>query len=243
MEKGTEKKKKEKTSFVPTEKSKKTAEILKKLRVSKGLTTRDLSGIFYERRDRGDRILDFEHNRTSPKAEELRLYHEYFQVPYEYLMGEAPNKQYKNILIGKQLGLTDDTINRLIFSKTVNAQVELDVINSLLSTEEGLNVIEGLYYYLFSEPKYFQTLDNGKIKRKKEINIENSEGCGFNIFITEMESLIMLNLQNDLKEAKRQFKEKKIKSSIANKNINRFIIRQAPKEVIKQIQEENSKEV
>lgn len=80
---------------------------------------------------------------AKPKMPDLvSLYkiHNYFNVPYSYLLGETPTKDIDNLGAGINLGLNDLSIERLNkLNKLKNnpkKEFELFVINALISNEE-----------------------------------------------------------------------------------------------------------
>ena len=80
---------------------------------------------------------------AKPKMPDLvSLYkiHNYFNVPYSYLLGETPTKDIDNLGAGINLGLNDLSIERLSkLNKLKNnpkKEFELFVINALISNEE-----------------------------------------------------------------------------------------------------------
>lgn len=59
------------------------------------------------------KISELENNRRTPSLSELKAYHEYFNVPYEYLLGENNSRYYENMTLSDELGLTGDSIQHL----------------------------------------------------------------------------------------------------------------------------------
>lgn len=59
------------------------------------------------------RICDIEKGNRPASITELKAYKSYFNAPYEYMLGETENRHYENMLIGKDLGLSDDAIRTL----------------------------------------------------------------------------------------------------------------------------------
>lgn len=53
-------------------------------------------------------------NGKEPSISEMKAYHDFFNVPYEYLLGELGATRYhENLRIGKELGLSDKAINNI----------------------------------------------------------------------------------------------------------------------------------
>lgn len=86
-----------------------------------------------------------------PGAVELYKIHEYFNVPYSYLFGEAPIKNIDNLEIGFALGLDDESIEILNSLKkkasveTINenyeAYAKLFLINNLIHDDKFLSYL------------------------------------------------------------------------------------------------------
>lgn len=91
------------------------------------------------------RISQIENGHCMPSIADTVRYHNYFKVPYEYLMGETNNTKQENISINKVLGLTDEAIQTIkrfsTYSKTI------DMFNVLLSGTNGTQ-FEGILFFL-----------------------------------------------------------------------------------------------
>ncbi|MEF2877348.1 MAG: helix-turn-helix transcriptional regulator [Blautia sp.] len=67
------------------------------------------------------KISELENNRRRASLSELQAYHKYFNVPYEYLLGENNSRYYENMVTSKELGLSGEaikTIQELTQNKT-----------------------------------------------------------------------------------------------------------------------------
>lgn len=103
------------------------------------------------------KISELEHGRTASLSE-LQAYHKYFNVPYEYLLGESNSRYYENMALSEELGLTGESIehlkrtNRLFNSYTYNSSdrrtpegTKLRAINFLLETSRSALFEIGMY--------------------------------------------------------------------------------------------------
>ena len=59
------------------------------------------------------KISELENGRRNASLSELKAYHKYFNVPYEYLLGESKSRHYENMALSDELGLTGDSIEHL----------------------------------------------------------------------------------------------------------------------------------
>lgn len=58
------------------------------------------------------KISELEHGRAASLSE-LQAYHKYFNVPYEYLLGESNSRYYENMALSEELGLTGNSLEHL----------------------------------------------------------------------------------------------------------------------------------
>lgn len=118
-----------------------------------------------------------------PNLKIVKLLKEKLNVSYEYLLGESDNKEINNYLIGKDLGLTDKTIERL--KKYVNRSgfVESDIFyNQEGNTENYIDIINKII-----ENKYTEIL---MYWVRQYINIPIIENLEKEIKINELEKKI-----------------------------------------------------
>ncbi|MCI9008615.1 MAG: helix-turn-helix transcriptional regulator [Lachnospiraceae bacterium] len=59
------------------------------------------------------KISELENNRRKASLSELQAYHRYFNVPYEYLLGENDSRYYENMTLSEETGLTGKSIEYL----------------------------------------------------------------------------------------------------------------------------------
>ncbi len=73
----------------------------------------------------------------------LIAYKEYFDVPYEALLGESKAFEYENVNISMELGLTDESIATI--KKMKDSPVAMEMLNTFLSKDiETVMYLEGL---------------------------------------------------------------------------------------------------
>ena len=137
------------------------------------------------------RISQIELGDVRPSPADMKLYHKYFHVSYEYLMGDTNNMKLENCNIGNELGLSDATIEQLKFWKErdENEDCIVDILNSIFESGYAGEILKSLALYLFTEPQYFfphaETVDEflktGRTWSDDEdapqkINVVNSNG-------------------------------------------------------------------
>lgn len=133
---------------------------LKELRLSynEGLTYRELEDkikISYSR------ICDLESGQVMPSLNDLYNYQKFFNVSYDYLLGNVESKEETNFNISQDLGLSDKALKNLRYLR-IQKKTDLisylpedfawsnsDSINLLLEDEEILNKIaEYISFYI-----------------------------------------------------------------------------------------------
>lgn len=122
-----------------------TAEKLIQLRYEKGLTQAELGK---ELNIALSSIQNYE-NINKPRIPEAKLLlkiAKYYDVSLEYLLDdELNNRKQENIEIGKELGLTDETIENI---KKINDEGLNNILNLFISKNEFMQIVEkyNLYY-------------------------------------------------------------------------------------------------
>ena len=135
-------------------------------------------------------IFGYYNGYNEPNLERLKLFKEKLNMSYEYLLGESDNKEINNYLIGKDLGLTDKTIERL--KKYVNRSgfVESDIFyNQEGNTEHYIDIINKII-----ENKYTEIL---MYWVRQYINIPIIENLEKEIKINELEKKISEQTDED----------------------------------------------
>lgn len=149
------------------------------------------------------KICELEKGRK-PSLTELQAYHQHFNAPYEYLLGENNSRYYENMALSEELGLTGESIEHLkkLYKrfcrypynsserKTPEGR-QLRAINYLL--ERWNFILDDIAFYLDSAAcdadyiqiqylplKYFDENDEPNSKKRYEIN-------GFNCNIEDQD--------------------------------------------------------
>lgn len=120
-------------------------------------------------------IIRIEKGDIAPSIEILQKYHNFFNVSYEYLLGESENKQSKNVKIGKELKLSDRAINAIRALKS-NSHAKA-VLNHILMSDNLEEFLSSLYLYwnisvydLLDLPDLMTDKDiSAKVKINKEL--------------------------------------------------------------------------
>ena len=58
-------------------------------------------------------VAQWKDGKTAPDAYNLQRLHQFFNVTYEYLMGESESREHKNLALADSLGLSDDAIRNI----------------------------------------------------------------------------------------------------------------------------------
>lgn len=106
----------------------------KKLRMEKNPNEMEdfkIKDLAKEIRIAAPKISELENDRRKASLSELQAYHRYFNVPYEYLLGENDSRYYENMAQSDELGLSGQSLEILkcaykrfkgIEGKTLNTQ-------------------------------------------------------------------------------------------------------------------------
>lgn len=119
------------------------------------------------------KISELEHGRSASLSE-LQKYHDYFHVPYEYLLGESESPYYEYMVASKELGLNGEAIKiiqKLTQDKTYARLLNI-LIEKYMATLLGEISIGTTYMDLLNE-KY----KNGYSEDKIAEYYENSEAA------------------------------------------------------------------
>lgn len=90
-------------------------------------------------------ISDLESGKRKPTIKELKAYHNYFHVSYEYLLGEKDWKeevkqQFSSDHIFHELSKSEDPFDKMIYQ----------MLDEILSTHAGLFLFQNMAEYLYS---------------------------------------------------------------------------------------------
>lgn len=94
------------------------------------------------------KISELEHGRNASLSE-LQKYHNYFHVPYEYLLGENESPYYEYMIASKELGLSGDAIKAIqnltqnkTLSRLLNIIIEKYISDLLVEISYGTTYME-----------------------------------------------------------------------------------------------------
>lgn len=94
------------------------------------------------------KISELEHGRAASLSE-LQAYHKYFNVPYEYLLGENNSRRYENMTVSEEMGLSSEAIETIkkiskdsILKRLLNIFIEKYIIELLREISHGTYYIE-----------------------------------------------------------------------------------------------------
>ena len=59
------------------------------------------------------KISELENGKRKASLSELQAYHNYFNVPYEYLLGESKSRHYENMVVSDEIGLSSESIETI----------------------------------------------------------------------------------------------------------------------------------
>lgn len=101
------------------------------------------------------RISDLETGERKPTLSQLKKYHDYFKVPYEYLLGENPSQYYEYMVASKELGLSGKAIKIIkeltknkTYARLLNILIEKHISNLLVEISNGttyMDIINEIY--------------------------------------------------------------------------------------------------
>jgi len=172
-------------------------------------------------------ISELENGKREPSIKELKAYSKYFKVPMEYLLGMSDSRYYENINIAGELGLSDEAISYLKDRQELQTKLDAppmntDVINLLLSTGEGLSLLNRIYLFLFFNPDTFEmTVGNKGPCHSDLILVKDVDNNCVKLSINDVESFITIDIQNSLRQIKNHVKNKDIKPTL-NSSKNTF---------------------
>ena len=123
------------------------------------------------------KISELENDKRSASLSELQKYHDYFNVPYEYLLGENESPYYEYMVASKELGLSGNAI-KIIQGLTQNdtyARLLNILIEKYISTLLAEISIGTTYMDLFNA-SYVNGYDKDKaVKFNESLDKANEE--------------------------------------------------------------------
>ncbi len=149
-------------------------------------------------------ISDLERGIRTPSFNELVRYCDYFDVPMEYLLGKIDNRYYKNVSIGRRLGLSDDVINALEKYSGTGASF-VNTLNEIYRIGYGWKFLSTLHDYFVGD--YSDGGDENDTLIVGDFN-EDGTGGGTREPIGKLNRLYQLELYDLLQEMREVFKKK-----------------------------------
>lgn len=206
----------------------------------KWMTTRELSVALTGYEHYASDICRIENSNREPKIKDLKLYHDYFKVPYEFLLGETNSLEHKNMTIGKELGLSDTVINTLKGFKYEYKTDIVQILNYIFEIGSGYQLLSDLNNYFFAECDKF-VIKEKKIEKKiikdasgneTSINLDKSKSCTNTSLLAiskdkktetiienkDVEFIFQQKLYKSLSNMKNSFKEDNEKCKLNNQD-------------------------
>lgn len=194
----------------------------------KQYTQRNLAIAFKKDEHYSSRICDIENATVQPSIEDMKLYHNFFKVPYEFLLGETNSKRYENMAIAKELGLSDAVINVLRSWQNEQPKRNLvEVLNYIFEAGYIHDLLEKLRLYLFAEAEQFIIYDdeNGKnidkplgcplIKNKEVRAFSENHNSNVRIKLEDVQYIFQQNLYEVLREMREEARKQNLQNSIS----------------------------
>lgn len=196
----------------------KMGERLRNLRKSRGLSYERLQAAISEKYGveiSKDSLINYEvsdENHTKRfknngmRVEYLRYFSDFYHVSADYLLALSDIKATDSTTrdICEKTGLSEHTVSRLMQDDKRNRWAE--VIDQLL-LHPGL--LEALHIFLFFDIDYFSTLDSNDRKAAVVLRTDTKgmEKSGVPVYPRMMDGALMLEVQRELSDIKRQLKK------------------------------------
>ena len=95
------------------------------------------------------KISELENVKIKASLSELQAYHNYFNVPYEYLLGESKSRHYENMVVSDEIGLSSESIETIkkikenpTYRRILNIFIEKYITSLLVEISIGVRYIE-----------------------------------------------------------------------------------------------------
>ena len=95
------------------------------------------------------KISKLENGKRKASLSELQAYHNYFNVPYEYLLGESKSRHYENMVVSDEIGLSSESIETIkkikenpTYRRILNIFIEKYITSLLVEISIGVRYIE-----------------------------------------------------------------------------------------------------
>jgi DNA-binding XRE family transcriptional regulator len=155
-------------------------------------------------------ISDLENGKRLPSITELMAYSKRFKAPMEYLLGMSDNRNYENMVVGQELGLSDEAIATLKFWKQYQFGGYSNILNILLAIEDKFAILQRIDEYCFSNPKEFVIAKSDKITRVQELSVLDTGGDSYSLHVNHLKDFLLLSIQSEIKELKKYLQENNI---------------------------------
>lgn len=142
--------------------------VFKELRMSKNQNLMEDYKIIQLSKDLGiaaPKISELENGKRKASLTELKAYHEHFNVPYEYLLGENESPYYEYMVASKEIGLNGDSLKILhdlaqnpVYARILNSIIKRCLSPLLLEISIGTMYMDGV----------IETCENHNTTNKKE---------------------------------------------------------------------------
>lgn len=151
-------------------------------------------------------VSQYQDGTGQPNVDKLCRIAQHFNVSTDYLVGlsSVPSTNNDTRDICEKTGLSEHTISRLMQDDKRNRWAE--VIDQLL-LHPGL--LEALHIFLFFDIDYFSTLDSNDRKAAVVLRTDTKgmEKSGVPVYPRMMDGALMLEVQRELSDIKRQLKK------------------------------------
>ena len=142
------------------------------------------------------KISELEHGRTASLSE-LQAYHKFFNVPYEYLLGENDSRHYENMTASGEIGLNSEAIETIkkitqdtVLKRLLNTFIDKYMVQLLREISHGTyyvevtnrNIIDGSGKDYENYRNYYKDIQTAEEKAKEALqDVTNQTGHIFRV--------------------------------------------------------------
>ncbi len=142
------------------------------------------------------KISELEHGRTASLSE-LQAYHKFFNVPYEYLLGENDSRHYENMTASGEIGLNSEAIETIkkitqdtVLKRLLNTFIDKYMVQLLREISHGTyyvevtnqNIIDGSGKAYENYRNYYKDIQTAEEKAKEALqDVTNQTGHIFRV--------------------------------------------------------------
>lgn len=175
-----------------------------------------------------------ENGNGRPNVFILRKLNEIFKIPVEYILDITVSEYYSRQFLGKDIGLTDKTIERLKYmQKTENESFRhIDILNAIFDSGIDEALWRALYNYFFKDLKYMnietQFKDCDRLVVKTFLNTYEEDPVYIqDLSVRDINKINELVLLDKLEEIKNELKlkgyeiQKKDTTNLEDTNANK----------------------